>query len=289
LIGLQGQHILWYGTDSSWYALFKDDIADLHINVRITTPEPDFPKNQFITGMAVILGEHSLVIEVKDPYSPFTDGCPDGIAPCLADGGIRIVVDGHEDDALLSPTRSEYVADGMELSATNLPPVCQEFGHKEVLASLKKGSVDGGRRLQALTFEDWILSLANMVVPALCSEMVAEHGLLNVQSQQSIFRIATPTADIRLSVGINHRNKRTKKNGRQLSELDMWQMSVGVNGLALTHEGISGLLGETSRMVYDNDGQPVMEGIGALRGTVEDYHVSDALGTDFALLHKDIN
>lgn len=288
LLGIHGQHIIWYGTDSSWYALFRDDIADLHINVRITAPEPEFPKNQFITGMAVILGEHSIVIEVKDPYSALTDGCPDGIAPCLADGGIRIEVDGNENDALLSPTRYEFLADGMELSATNLPPVCQEFGHKDVLASLRKGSVDVGRRLRALTFEDWILSLANMVVPTLCSEIVTGHGLLDVQSQQSIFRIVTPTADIRLSSGIDHRKKRTKKNGRKLSEMDFWQMGVGVNGLALKHENISGLLGETSRIVYDNDGHPVMEGLRALRGTVEDYRVSGALGTDFALLYKDI-
>ena len=63
-------------------------------------------------------------------------------------------------------------------------------------------------------------------------------------------------------------------------------MGVGVEGLSLLHESLSGLLGETARVVVDAEGNDVMEGAEALSGTIKDYRVSDAEGTDFALLHN---
>ncbi|CAM9464066.1 unnamed protein product [Ectocarpus sp. 8 AP-2014] len=62
-------------------------------------------------------------------------------------------------------------------------------------------------------------------------------------------------------------------------------MDVGLIGLSLENEELTGILGETARPVYDNDGNAVMEGDDALRGTAADYRVSGALGTDFTLLH----
>ena len=62
-------------------------------------------------------------------------------------------------------------------------------------------------------------------------------------------------------------------------------MDVGLDGLAIDNEHLSGILGETALPVVDENGAEVMEGYDAFRGSVEDYRVSDALGTDFALLH----
>ena len=63
-------------------------------------------------------------------------------------------------------------------------------------------------------------------------------------------------------------------------------MDVGLDGLSLDNESLTGILGETARPVLDKDGYKIMQGHGAIRGTVEDYRVSSPLGTDFALLTK---
>lgn len=63
-------------------------------------------------------------------------------------------------------------------------------------------------------------------------------------------------------------------------------MDVGLEGFDIDSPALSGILGETARPVYDEAGREVMEGFEAFRGDVEDYRVTDALGTDFALLDK---
>lgn len=74
----------------------KDDELDLQVNVRVTAPSADFPDRQLMTGVAVLSAGHSLVVEVRDPYTVVTSGCPSTISPCLNDGGVRIVVDKRE-------------------------------------------------------------------------------------------------------------------------------------------------------------------------------------------------
>lgn len=80
------------------------------------------------------------------------------------------------------------------------------------------------------------------------------------------------------------RNVVAYRYGRELPELDFWQGSVALSGPALEHEDISGMLGETARPTKDEEGHTVTEGLGALRGTVEDYRVSGPLATNFAPL-----
>ncbi|CAM9693390.1 unnamed protein product [Laminaria digitata] len=63
-------------------------------------------------------------------------------------------------------------------------------------------------------------------------------------------------------------------------------MDVGLHGISLESESLSGILGEIARPVLDKDGDEVMEGPEAFRGTVGDYRVSGPLGTDFALLRN---
>ena len=154
---------------------------------------------------------------------------------------------------------------------------------------MQRDMLRGRRQLvSSNTFEDWVLSFnTNMVAPEFCATFVTNDDLFNVQSDQALLRIVTPTTVVRLSAGINTRRAgKTDRFGRDLPELDFWQMGVGVEGLSLNHESLSGLLGETSRVVVDAEGNEVMEGSEALPGMIEDYRVSDAEGTDFALIHN---
>ncbi|CAN0165876.1 unnamed protein product [Ascophyllum nodosum] len=289
LQGLRGQHVEWVGVDGEWYALVKDDEDDLQINVRTTAPLPnDFPDRQFITGVAVVSKGHSFVIEVKDPYTVGTPGCSGDVSPCLADGGLSVYIDGELVNFLVNPTNALSLPGGIEVSSSNLPPECREFGGRKVWARMQKEMLRGRRQLiTTKMFEDWMLSFTHMVDPDFCAAFVANEDLSEVQSDQALLRIVTPTAIVRLSVGINHRRAgKTDRFGRELPELDFWQMGVGVEGLSLHHESLSGLLGGTARVVVDAEGNEVMEGTEALSGTIEDYRVSNAEGADFALLHN---
>ena len=287
LQGLRGQHIEWVGVDGGWYALVRDDEEDIQINVRTTSPLPDdFPERGFITGLAVLSEGHSLVIEVTDPYSASTPGCSSGVSPCLADGGLSFLFDGEPVDSLAGPTDGVHLPGGIELSASNVPPECREFGGRKVWArTQKKLGRDHRQLLASWGFDEWMLSFKNMVSPEYCSLFVANRELSRVQSDQTLARIITPSVVVRLAVGINQRHAgKTDRFGRDLPEVNFWQMSVGVDGISLQHEAMSGLLGETVHVVVDAEGENVMAGVGAIPGNVEDYRVSDGESRDFNLL-----
>ena len=293
--GLRGQTIDWSGVDGGWYCLVTDDNANLHANVRLTAPLPeDFPNRQLITGFSIISEGHSLVIEVKDPYDVSTDGCPSNMSPCLADGGLRAIVDGKEVYGLLRSSRNEYVADGIAVSASNLPVECRQFGGDKIWARMYDEIMQGKRHVDlgvdtrrvavGELFEDWILGFDHMAAPDWCTQYIAHHHLADVQSNHAIFQIVTPAVTVRLNVGTNFQgNGELDWDGRVLPDLEFWQMDVGLNGLSTESDTMSGILGETARPVLDKDGHEVMKGDEAFRGTVEDYRVSGYLGTKFAL------
>lgn len=62
-------------------------------------------------------------------------------------------------------------------------------------------------------------------------------------------------------------------------------MDIGLDSLNAMQPSLAGVLGETTPLVVDGEGRNVMEGPGALRGTVDYYLVCNALGTDFNMLH----
>ena len=289
--GLRGQRIDWSGVDGGWYSLIKDDDAELNINVRVTAPLPDdFPDRQLITGLAITSEGHSLVIEVKDPYSIDTDGCPESVSPCLANGGLRIVVDGEQEmDELLQFSRQVPVADGViTLSASNLPAQCRQFGGDKIWAAMYQEMLAGRRRLaDDESLEHWILRFDHMAAPSWCAKYIAENDLASLQSTHAIFKIETRTVTVRLNAGVNYQaDGELDWDGRALPALEFWQMDVGMDGLDTENPALSGLLGETARPVYDEHGKAVMKGFDAFRGTVEDYRVSSPLGIHFVLLDK---
>ena len=288
--GLRGQRINWSGVDGGWYCLVKDQDADFHVNVRLTAPQPeDFPDRQLVTGLSVISDGNSLVIEVKDPYTTVTSGCSGEQPVCLANGGLSASVNGQEAGQLLRPTRDAFVAHGIYLSGSNLPVECRQFGGDRLWARMYAEMIQGERQLllaTATSFEDWILSFDQMAAPDWCAKYIAEHDLSEVQSIHAIFKIMTPTVELRLNAGFGYQvDGEINWDGRVLPALEFWQMDVGLDGLAIDNEHLSGILGETALPVVDENGAEVMEGYDAFRGSVEDYRVSDALGTDFALLH----
>lgn len=287
--GLRGQRIDWSGEDGGWYSLIKDDGADLHVNVRLTAPLPDeFPNRQLITGLAIVSDGESLVIEVKNPYTTQTDGCPEGVSPCLANGGLRAVVNGEEMDHVLRFSRHVPVANGMiAVSGSNLPVECRQFGGDKIWARMYEEMIQGSRRLGTVnaSLEEWILSFRNMAAPDWCTKFVSENDLADLQSVHAIFKIDTPTVTVRLNAGINYQGDgQLDWDGRVLPDLEFWQMDVGLEGLDIESPSLSGILGETARPTYDEHGRAIMEGLGAVRGTVEDYRVFGPLGTHFALL-----
>ncbi|CAM9699106.1 unnamed protein product [Ectocarpus fasciculatus] len=289
--GLRGQTINWSGVDGGWYSLIKDDAADLNVNVRVTAPLPDeFPDRQLMTGLAVLSQGHSVVIEVKNPYTTDTGGCPEGVSPCLANGGLRIIVDGQEIDELLRFSRQVPVADGViSVSASNLPVECRQFGGDKIWAHLYQEILGGGRKLLGgESLEEWILRFDhNMPARRWCAKYIAESKLADLQSTHAIFKIETSTVTVRLNAGVNYQGDgELNWDGRVLPDLEFWQMDVGMDGLDVDNVALSGLLGETAHPVYGEDGQAVMEGSGAFRGTVEDYRVSGALGVHFLLFDE---
>lgn len=290
MTGLRGQKIDWSGVDGGWYCLVKDDDINLQVNVRLTAPLPhEFPDRQLITGLSILSEGHSLVVEVNDPYNVNTDGCPDGVSPCLSNGGLFIATDGERSRRLLHPTRHEYVGGGMHMSASNLPVECRLFGGSTVWAQMYEEMVQGSRQLSSVeNFEDWVMTFDHVAAPEWCAKYIEERGLVDVQSAYALFRVSTPTANVQLHVGVDHQGgDQLNWDGRVLPDLDFWQMDVGVHGLSLGSQTLTGILGETARPVLDEYGHQLMEGYDAMRGTVADYRVSGALGSDFALLHDE--
>ena len=287
--GLRGQKIDWSGVDGAWYNMVKDSDAGLHVNVRVTAPLPEeFPDRQLITGLSVMSEGHSLVVEVDNPYDVSTSGCPDGASPCLANGGLRALVDGEEVEGLLRFSRDAYVVDGITFSASNLPAECRQFGGDKSWARMYDEMLQGTRELAPMeTFEDWILRFDDMAAPTWCRHYIEQHDLADLQSIHAVFKIVTPTVTVRLNVGTNYQGGGDLDwEDRVLPDLEFWQMDVGLHGLSLENESLSGILGETARPVLDKDGREVMEGYEAFRGTVADYRVSGPLGTEFALLNQ---
>ncbi|CAN0139526.1 unnamed protein product [Ectocarpus fasciculatus] len=288
--GLRGQRINWSGVEGGWYSLIKDDNVDININVRVTAPLPDeFPDRQLITSLAVMSEGHSLVVEVENPYAIDTDGCPEGVSPCLTNGGMRVFVDDQKADELLQFSREVSVADGaISVSASNLPVECQQFGGHKIWAQMHQGMVDGRRQLDnGETLEEWIMKSDHMVAPDWCAKYIAENNLDDVKSTHAVFKIKTPTVTVRLNVGINFQGDgELDWDGRLLPELEFWQMDLAIDGLDVENPALSGLLGETARPTYDENGNAVTAGFKAFRGTVEDYRVSGALGTHFPLFDK---
>lgn len=291
MVGVRGQHIDWAGEDKGWYALVHDG-PQAQIAVRLTAPlSTEFPDRQLITGVSVLSwGGHSLVIEAKDPYTTKTEGCPTS-SPCIGDGSLRILVDGQESTAFVSPGDDIQLHGGMEISAVNLPAECRPFGADilwgqifEAMARRQLSSVN------ELGLIDWARKwTSKTAAPSWCNKFLDEEGLDGVlahQSNHAVFRIKTPHFSLRLHHGINHQGGEVIPDGRILPDLNFWQMDLDLESANVNLATVTGILGETARHVFDADGSPIMSGLEALGASVEDFRLSGPLSTDFAQVQK---
>lgn len=130
----------------------------------MTSPLPEVPTITYITGLAVVATDnegldHSIVIMVKDPHS-LDSSCPTGeSSPCLADGSLRVLLDGEE--ALFSPG-SVVLGEDVVVSAVNLPGACRSFGFEKYWERKKLEYALHGRRVQSeqLNMGEWILGVS---------------------------------------------------------------------------------------------------------------------------------
>ena len=296
MVGLRGQKIDWAGVDNAWYCLLSDG-PDFHLNVRLSAPMPEeFPDRQLISAVSIVTddGLHSLVIEVKDPYSTNTDGCPkDSPVPCLADGGLRILVDKEEPATLQSPSENVRLPGSVPvvLSTTNLPAECRPFGGDRIWAAQFDDITTHGRnlRLKAVAFDQWILQPDTLAAPTWCAKFLEEGGsagLFSTRSEHATLRVESPVASVRINVGVNYQDLETASDGTMLvPELEFWQTDLGFDGLLLSGN-VAGLMGDTSRVVLDDEGLPVTSGLEALHAPVESYRVAGPFARDFEKLHQ---
>lgn len=96
---------------------------------RVTSPVPELPQITYITGLSVSTTDndgvdHTIVITVKHPHM-LESSCPGGVFPCLADGSLDVVLDGHEE---LKAPGSVVLGRDVLISAANLPGECRSFG-----------------------------------------------------------------------------------------------------------------------------------------------------------------
>lgn len=295
MVGLLGQKIDWAGVDNAWYCLFNDG-PDFHVNVRLSAPMPEeFPDRQLISAVSVLSddGRSSFVVEVQDPYTTNTDGCLDSSPlPCLADGALRIMVDG-EDYATLQAPAVNFRLPGsypVVVSAANLPAECRPFGGDRIWATQFEEMVTKHRslRLHSVSFGEWILQPDTLAAPTWCAQFLEEGGsagIISTRSKHATIRVETPKVSVRINVGVNYQDLETAPDGNVLvPELEFWQTDLGFDGLQLS-DSVTGLMGDTARFVLDDEGVPVTSGLGALHGAVETYRVAGPLARDFDKLH----
>lgn len=129
----------------------------------MTSPLPEVPTITYITGLAVVTTDnngmdHSIVITVKDPHS-LDSSCSAEVSPCLADGSLRVVLDGEE--TLFGPG-SVVLGEEVAVSAVNLPGACRSFGFERYWERKKQERALHGRRVQnvQLNMGEWILGVS---------------------------------------------------------------------------------------------------------------------------------
>ena len=281
MTGFRGQKFDFVGHDNVWYALVSD-LPYMHINMRITSPVPSVPEITYITGLSIVTKdteglEHTIIISVSNPHS-LESSCPVGTSPCLADGALHVTVDGEE--VLIAPG-DVTVARDVSIAAVNLPGACRSFGfekywERKKLENFAQSSRKLSLRKAKQDMSDWVLADPTVTDKAECAEYIAQCtsgdgvGLFEKQSEHVSFQITIPTATIRLSHGRLHQlPMRDPTDHFDLPDHLTWQMNMAIDHHEISLDA-TGILGETLVPTVSANGTPIMQGMGAIRGTQED-------------------
>ncbi|CAM9646462.1 unnamed protein product [Scytosiphon promiscuus] len=144
---------------------------------------------------------------------------------------------------------------------------------------------------EAENMAEWILGDTTATNIEECAEYVSQQmaeeanglsdGLFAHQSEHALFKIMTPSTTVRLSHGKLHQvAMRDPTDQFDLPDHHTWQMNIAVDPTSLSSQA-EGILGETIVPTLDANGDPIMHGMGAIRGTQADYRVAGPLETDF--------
>ena len=281
MMGFRGQKFDFVGEDNGWYTVISD-LPHMHLNMRVTSPVPSVPEITYITAISIITKDtdgldHTIAIYVANPHS-LESSCPLGTSPCLADGALKVVVDGEE--VLLAPGEVT-VAPGVAIAAVNLPGACRTFGFEKYWERKKLELLDTSRRTLVSTnamqdMSDWVLSDLTMTNKVECAEYVASvtavggAGMFAKQSEHASFQILTTSATVRLSHGRLHQlPMRDPTDHFDLPDHLTWQMNTALEHSVINIDA-TGILGETMVPTVDANGVSIMQGMGAIRGTQED-------------------
>ncbi|CAM9423645.1 unnamed protein product [Ectocarpus fasciculatus] len=292
MTGFHGQKFDFTGQDGEWYSVLSDT-PKIHLNMRVTSPVPSVPEITYITGVGIKTADsqgldHTIVITVTDPHS-LDSACPVGVSPCLGEGALTVELDGET--ALLSPGEAKLGPD-VEISAVNLPGACRSFGFEKYWERKQAEYAAAGRRLLSSNalqdMSDWIVGDPTATNMPECTEYAAkaaaggQAGLLAHESEHVSFQILTPAGTIRLSHGRLHQLAMRDPSDRfDLPDHLTWQMNLAIGDVDVNWDA-TGILGETRVPTLDAAGHPIMQGMEAIRGSEEDYHVGGALETAFA-------
>ncbi|CAN0348830.1 unnamed protein product [Ectocarpus sp. 6 AP-2014] len=289
MTGFLGQKFDFTGEDGGYYAVISD-FPSFHMNMRVTSPVPSLPEITYITGLSLLTTDsdgqiHSIVIEVKNPHD-IESSCPAEVSPCLADGSLRVMLNGKEE---LSAPGSVALAEDVIVTAANLPGECRSFGFEKYWERKKLQNALHGRHLGEQSMGDWLLGDPTATNMDECTEYVAQAevqagGLFAHQSEHASFQIVTPpTATVRLSHGRLHQIETRDPTDRfDLPDHITWQMNMGIDHNEVSYSA-TGILGETSTPTKDANGEDIMTGMEAIRGSEEDYRVTGPLDVTFAM------
>lgn len=232
------------------------------------------------------------MLEVKDTYTTITDGCPkDSTVPCLADGGLRILVDGEQSAAMQAPVEHVRLprSSPVVVSSTKLPAECHPFGGDRIGAT-KFAEMTDHRSLRSgsVSFTDWSLQPDALAAPTWCAKFLEEGGtagLLSTTTQHATLRVETLFVTVRINFCVNYQDLDTVLDGNVLVlELQFWQTNLGFDDLEVSGD-VAGLMGDASRYVIDDEGGAATGGLGALHAPVESYRVAGPFKRDFEKLH----
>ena len=131
---------------------------------------------------------------------------------------------------------------------------------------------------------EWILGDPTATNAAECAEYVAgataaggggggggDAGLFGLDSEHASFQILTPVGKIRLTHGRLHQVAVRDPTGSfHLPEHLTWQMNLAIDHHGIDPSVAGGILGETLVPTLDDEGEPIMQGMGSVRGMQED-------------------
>lgn len=167
----------------------------------------------------------SFVVDNKDPHTTATNGCTkDSSAPCLANGGIRTLIDGEEWTNLHVPALDVRLPGRflIVVPAANLQVGYRPCGVDRIRAALSNEMVVNGRglRLDLFVFGESILEPDTLAAPTRCPKYIEDAGpagMIFMPSEHATTRVKTETALLGSMSAVNYKEIESSSDGTAVS------------------------------------------------------------------------